>query len=348
MLPAPTPINEPERIASLRRMLLLATPDEEAFDRVTRSAQRMFNAPIALISLIDTNRQWFKSCIGLPVRETERDVSFCGHAIMTNELFVIENALANPHFADNPLVTGEPHVIFYAGRPLKNAEGFLVGTLCIIDHHPRSFGQEDRRALNDLGFWIEHIFYGRELSELQEMMLSELDDVRRTSMLDPMLNIWHHVAAMEILEKETLRSFRGKSSLSVLMIDVDHFKSINDQHGHQAGDAVLIDLAKCLRSCTRPYDSLGRYGGDEFMVILPDTDLATARTISERIIHTLASIPFLTNEEDIEVTVSIGLSSADFVGDTPEPSELLLRADTALLAAKKAGRNRVEIVSSSI
>jgi GAF domain-containing protein len=125
------PANEEQRLASLQRMQLLDTPDEEAFDRITRIAQHLFAVPIALVSLVDLNRQWFKSCVGLPVRETPRDVSFCGHAILGNDLFIIENAPADERFADNPLVTGGPNIRFYAGRPLRNAEGYNIGTLCI-------------------------------------------------------------------------------------------------------------------------------------------------------------------------------------------------------------------------
>ena len=112
---------------------------------------------------------------------------YTAYGWLFTELLVVPDALQDARFADNPLVVGEPHVIFYAGRPLKNAEGFTVGTLCIIDHTPRTLGFEDRRALDDLGCWIEHIFYERELSDLQKHMLSELDVARRASMLDPML-----------------------------------------------------------------------------------------------------------------------------------------------------------------
>lgn len=102
MLKAPIPENEAERLASLQKMQLLATPDEEVFDRVVRTAQRLFGVPVALVSLIDAHRQWFKACIGLPVRETGRDVSFCGHAILGDELFVIEDSREDKRFADNP------------------------------------------------------------------------------------------------------------------------------------------------------------------------------------------------------------------------------------------------------
>lgn len=347
MLPAPIPSNEPERIASLRKMLLLSSPDEEAFDRVTRMAQRVFNVPIALISLIDTNRQWFKSCIGLPVRETGRDVSFCGHAILQDDVFVIENALEDPRFADNPLVTGEPRVIFYAGRPLRNAENFMIGTLCIIDHTPRKCSAEDRRALDDLGYWIEQVFYGRELSETQKIVLQELDEARLKSMLDPMLNIWHHGASLEMLEREVIRSYRNKIPLSVLMIDIDFFKNINDLYGHPVGDHVLIEFSKIINSCIRPYDISGRYGGDEFIVILPDADFAKAQTIAERLLKSIHIQPFLAGETLFDVTISIGIGTTDFHDETPNADELLSRADQALLSAKRQGRNRAEAYSSA-
>lgn len=345
MLPAPIPDNEPERIASLRRMLLLSSPDEEAFDRVTRAAKRMFSVQIALVSLIDSHRQWFKSCIGLPVRETAREVSFCGHAIVFGQLFVIEDATSDTRFSDNPLVTGDPRVIFYAGRPLYNAEGYAVGTLCIIDHHPRTFTADDRRSLDDLGYWVESIFASRELSQTQTALLVELDNARRSNMLDPMLNIWNRAAAMMMFERERLRAFRSNSSLSVMMIDVDCFKQINDEFGHPAGDSVLIEIAKRMVGAMRSYDTLGRYGGDEFIAILPDAGVEKASEIAQRLLRSV-SYPFLLDEKIIEFSISIGISTVDFLTETPETNEHLSRADQALLAAKRQGKNRVDVFKS--
>ena len=342
MLPAPIPDNELERIESLRRMLLLSSPDEEAFDRVTRTVKRMFSVPIALVSLIDSQRQWFKSCIGLPIRETAREISFCGHAIAHNQLLVVENAAADPRFSDNPLATGEPHVIFYAGRPLYNAEGYAVGTLCMIDHHPRTFTVEDRRSLDDLGYWVENIFATRELSQTQQALLAELDEARRSSMLDPMLNIWNRAAAMMMLERESLRAFRSHSPLSIMMIDVDHFKQINDEFGHPGGDAVLIEIAKRMLGTTRTYDTLGRWGGDEFMVVLPDASPEKAAEIAQRLLRSV-EYPFLLDEKIVEFSISIGISTADFITETPEANEHLARAEQALLTAKRQGKNRFEV-----
>lgn len=132
------PVNEQERLSSLRSLQILDTPSEERFDRVTRMAMRLFGVPIALVSLVDENRQWFKSCFGLDVSETERRISFCGHAILQNDTLVIEDATQDERFHDNPLVTGEAGIRFYAGHPLRNMSGHGLGTLCIIDHEAAS------------------------------------------------------------------------------------------------------------------------------------------------------------------------------------------------------------------
>lgn len=150
MTPAPIPDNDAQRVAALRELLILDTPPEERFDRVVRFLAEEFDAPIALVSLIDQNRQWFKSAVGLDVCETARDISFCGHAIVRPDIFVIEDALRDPRFADNPLVTGAPHIRFYAGAPLVTPNGVALGTLCLIDTVPRPFTVTDRAVLGSL------------------------------------------------------------------------------------------------------------------------------------------------------------------------------------------------------
>ncbi|MFD9698748.1 ATP-binding protein [Lentzea sp. NPDC059081] len=143
------------RVAALRGTGVLDTPPEERFDRITRTARRLLDAPIALVSLVDLDRQWFKSCSGLDATETPRSVSFCAHAIEQPELMEVPDALDDPRFADNPMVLGPPHVRFYAGRPLAASSGHLIGTLCVIDERPRRLNAEERELLNDLGAWAE-------------------------------------------------------------------------------------------------------------------------------------------------------------------------------------------------
>ncbi len=147
---APLPPHEAERLRTLRKLHLLDTPPEERFDRITRIAQRLFDVPIALVTFVDADRQWFKSRQGLDVKETPRDVSFCAHAIHGDELFIIPDASRDERFAGNPLVLGEPGIRFYAGAPLAAPDGRKVGTLCLIDRRPRELTSEQKTALRDL------------------------------------------------------------------------------------------------------------------------------------------------------------------------------------------------------
>ena len=147
---------EDQRIKALHDLQILDTPPEERFDRITKIAQILFDVPIALVSLVDTNRQWFKSCVGLSARETPRSMSFCSHAILEEDVMAIEDAKNDVRFADNPLVTGEPYIRFYAGKPIRGPTNQLLGTLCIIDKIPRKLTKGDRGLLIDLANWVEN------------------------------------------------------------------------------------------------------------------------------------------------------------------------------------------------
>ncbi len=150
MIPPPKPANEDDRLQALRELEILDTPPEERFDRLTRLARDMFDAPIALVSIVDGTRQWFKSAQGLEATETSREVSFCGHAIMSDEVMVVPDATADARFADNPLVLADPSIRFYAGAPLSAENGQHVGTLCVIDTKPREWTAEQSRTLREL------------------------------------------------------------------------------------------------------------------------------------------------------------------------------------------------------
>ena len=150
MIPAPIPTDEEQRLQALREMLILDTPPEERFDRVVRFAAEEFDMPMVLVSLVDAKRQWFKARVGLDVCETDRESSFCGHAIMQPKVLVVEDALNDERFHDNPLVTGAPNVRFYAGAPLQLPGGEIVGTLCMIDHRPRTLDAMDLAIFGSL------------------------------------------------------------------------------------------------------------------------------------------------------------------------------------------------------
>ena len=162
MTPAPMPANEDARLNALRALLLLDTPPEERYDRLARFAAEQLNMPIALLSLVDGQRQWFKSRVGVDIAEGARDISFCGHAIMKNELFVVEDASSDARFSDNPMVVGDPHVRFYAGAPLSSPSGHHIGTLCVIDTVPRTLDAVELSILDALRCLANETLAGNE------------------------------------------------------------------------------------------------------------------------------------------------------------------------------------------
>jgi diguanylate cyclase (GGDEF)-like protein len=249
-----TSIDEAVRLTTLRSLDILDSLGEERFDRLTRMAKHMFRVPIALVSLVDENRQWFKSCIGLEVSETSRDISFCGHAILGDEVFVIPDTLKDDHFADNPLVLEDPHIRFYAGCPIRVANGSRIGTLCIIDQVPRDFCAEDEELLKDLAAMVEQ--------ELTAVQLATLDE---------MTNLTNRRGFMGVANKILSLCVRNQIPATLAFIDLNNFKSINDQHGHAEGDRALVDFSQQLATAFRSSDVVARLGGDEFVVLFTGT-----------------------------------------------------------------------------
>lgn len=247
----PPPLDDEHcRLAALHELRLLDTPPEERFDRVTRVAQRLFDVPIAVVSLVDAERQWFKSVVGLEVTETRRAVSFCGHALAADRVMVVPDAAIDERFADNPLVTGAPHIRFYAGCPVRGRDGHLVGTLCVIDTRPRTFDADDVASLRDLAGMVEE-----QLGQAQDATLDAL-----TGLLNRR-GVW-------LVGDYLVGSARRQAAdVVALMFDLDAFKAINDTHGHGAGDAALVLFAKALRGAFRSGDVVSRLSGDEFCVI---------------------------------------------------------------------------------
>lgn len=169
---APPPNNESERLAALESYNILDTPAEEEFDDFTKLAASICGTPIALVSLIDAQRQWFKSRVGLDAEETAREIAFCAHAILGDELFEVPNTLEDPRFFDSPLVTGAPDIRFYAGTPLTTPEGFKLGTLCVIDRSPRQLNPQQRDALVRLGRQVVRQLELRKSAELHSQQLA--------------------------------------------------------------------------------------------------------------------------------------------------------------------------------
>ena len=182
MLKPRIPDNEIERLKTLHNLQILDTPPEERFDRLTRLASTFFKVPTVLVSLVDKDRQWFKSRCGLDATETSRDISFCGHTILRNEPLIVQDALDDERFSDNPLVTGELHLRFYAGHPIKSPNGHVLGSFCLIDYEPHSLSDEEIGYLSDFAELVEEQIRHMDVVDLHEELKhasSELSEAYR-------------------------------------------------------------------------------------------------------------------------------------------------------------------------
>ncbi len=266
MQTAAIPEDEGSRVDTLYDLRILDTEPEERFDRLTRLAKRLFQVPIALVSLVDENRQWFKSGQGMNTSETSRDISFCAHAILGDDILLVPDATLDERFHDNPLVVDDPQIRFYAGCPLKAPNGSKLGTLCLIDREPREFSEEDMALLRDLTRMAEQ--------ELAAVQLATMDELTMLS----------NRRGFEALTKHALElSRRFRKPAALLYFDLDDFKKINDRFGHAEGDHALKTFAQLLKLTFRESDVLGRLGGDEFAVFMTNVSGAELDNALERL-----------------------------------------------------------------
>lgn len=310
------PLDEQARLETLRSLNILDSQPEERFDRLTRMAKRIFGVPVALVSLVDKDRQWFKSCAGLDASETSRDISFCGHAINGRDVFIIPDALADQRFADNPLVVGDPNIRFYAGCPLC-LNGYRLGTLCLIDTVPRNFDKEDVDILRDLAFMVE-----RELAVVQLATLDELTNIlNRRGFL--------------VLARHSLNlCARQNIPAALVFMDLDKFKPINDKFGHAEGDRALMAFAEQIKNCFRESDVFARLSGDEFVVLLANTSQQETVELVGRL-HKLLDNYNCEAGRGYSITFSYGI--VEFDPEThPTIEELLASGDAVMYALKKA------------
>ena len=333
------PIDEQTRLDTLKSLHILDSEPQERFDRITRLARRLFGVPIALISLIDADRQWFLSAFGLEAKETSRDISFCGHAILGDVVFSIPDTALDPRFNDNPLVTDSPNIRFYAGCPISSPNGSKLGTICLIDQSPRNFTGEDIQLLNDLARIVE-----QEVTNATSIVMSQAaaDEIKSLAFYDPLTLLPNRRLLLDRLRQALVSSTRNGEGGALLFLDLDHFKVLNDTLGHDVGDLLLQKVANRLTDCIREEDTVARIGGDEFVVLLEHLSVRTieavaqTKIIAQKIIIALNQ-PYLLNVNTYFNTSSIGATL--FNGHEPGTEELLKQADVAMYQSKIEGRN---------
>lgn len=318
----PAASDEEERLRALRQYDILDTPAEESFDRITRIAKSIMQAPIATVTLVDRDRQWFKSRQGIEMAESSRQNSICAYTIQKDEPLVVPDTLNDARFRNNPHVTHGIKVRSYVGVPLRTATGHRIGALCIMDVKSREVTQAQLDALQALA----------------RLVVDELE-LRKLATVDFLTGAVARQTFLSVGKTEFQRARRHNSTLACVAFDLDYFKNINDTYGHAAGDQVLTEVVSHCRGMLRSSDVIGRIGGEEFGVLLPETTAASAVGLSEQIRRRIESLSIQHLTYQVRLTASFGVATIS--SDDRSFRGLLARADKALYEAKNGGRNQV-------
>ncbi len=321
---SPIPDNESERIAKLLALDILDTSPEQIYDDITKAASIALDMPISLVSLVDTDRQWFKSKVGLDIDETSREVAFCAHAVYSGRPLVIENAKQDERFKDNPLVTSDK-IGSYLGMPLNISDDICLGTLCVISPEAKEFTQKELEILSRLRNVLMQVLKHKEES-LSDFLTGAFN--RR---------MFHKIG------KKFISSFnRDGQAFCLISIDVDNFKSINDTYGHDLGDEILSTVCKHIESALREDDYLFRLGGEEFAVLAPISNKDIAITLADRIRKAIEKFDLTYGGTYINPTISCGVCY--YNKKYTDIKAALIVADDAMYKAKRQGKNKVVAV----
>lgn len=317
----PAATRETARLAALEQIDMLDAPRDKGFDRIVRLIKEIFGVEIGLVTIIDAHRQWYLACSGFGNDEVPRQDTFCRYVIDDDEPLVVEDATRDARFAAHPAVAQKEGVRFYAGVPIKTAEGQAVGTLCAIDRRPRSFGNRELRILQELA--------GAAMDRIELLQFASTDGLTgaltRRAFRDQ---------ADQLVSAALMQGY----DLSCIVLDVDYFKQVNDTYGHAVGDDVLRTVAAISKTTLGPDDLVGRLGGEEFAFVLPRTDQAAACEIAARLREAIEGRSTETSAGSLKITASFGITSLSIAAKNIET--LLAQADAAMYKAKREGRNR--------
>lgn len=335
---------EQRRQAALDRYQIVDTDAEAAFDDLARLASTICGTPSAVISLIDHDRQWFKARVGCNRTSTARSESVCDHTIRSpRSVMEVRDLREDARFINHTLIHADG-TVFYAGVPILSADGYPVGTLCVFDQSPRTLGDGQREALSALARQVQHLMALRNLLGVQHDQIKDAErdrdelerkheNLRQLARHDPLTGLLNRVALNELMSRPDIKDWTRENAYGLLLLDIDHFKKINDTYGHLHGDEVLRAVADAVRGSIRTGDLALRYGGEEVLIILPSTPPEGIREVAQRIHERIGGLQL-----GHPLTVSMGMSMGDAGA---EPREVFGRADQALYRAKSQGRDQL-------
>ncbi len=345
MITYPPPRFEQQKTEVLQRYQILDGSEKYDADQTAHTAALVFGTSIVLAALNERYRNWYHCAHGVDAKDINRLEAFCAHANLSEGGFIVKDARMDAYFANDPAVTGSPRVVFFAGAPLRDPDGKRFGTLCLIDNKPHPFTKTDLDILESFATLVGQDICLRSAGRyaVRDLIDAEEDKciLYDLAMTDSLTSTLNRRAFFRFTEREVSRANRYKQELATLMVDIDHFKQVNDVHGHAVGDEVLTALIESISGSTRKEDLIGRLGGEEFAIVLPETGLEQAEIVANRMREAVKALTFKSSEGDFSITISIGISEP--MDSDTDILPALERADKALYQAKRNGRDRVEL-----
>lgn len=311
-------------------------PDGPEIARIRRIGKRLFGVANCVVAW---SGQTADVAIGAGRSMAAIEAEFCAQ-LTPQTLRAVADTRADAALAVHRLVVGAPYIRFFAACPIFNESGLAVGSLSLIDYSPRLFGSEERQLLADLAAQVERELRLQASSVEQLDLLKKNKNLRRDSLLDPLVGTWNRAAIVRLVTIEKERCSKNQQPLSLILAGIDHFKRVNETLGQSVCDTILIKIASRVRSCIRPGDALGRYIGDQMLVVLPGASHIAADSVAERMRRAVMQPPAVADDASVSLTLSAGMVSTNLF-PLASADELIRHADLALHAAKEAGRNGV-------
>ncbi len=255
---------ERERLDSLYNLQILETPIEQRFELITGLLCTIFDVPVSAISFVDLHRQWFKSIQGLAIEQTDRCVSFCQHTILGDDVMVIPDARFDDRFGNNPLVTSDPGIVFYAGTPIYSPEGLPIASLCIIGYEPRSLDERDRAILRKLARLVEQMLQAPRANDTEESMVRKVGEQWRSSMIDPLTRQWNAEGIQTLIRESIIESQTQRERIGLSLIRLEGIDALRQDQGIVASERATYLFSRELLASLPAHDIIGRLRGNEF------------------------------------------------------------------------------------
>lgn len=345
MITYPPPQFDQQKSEVLQRYDILSAAENFDSDQAACTLSLVLGVPIVIAAVNERYRGWFRCATGIENHRLSGLQNYCAHAHLSRHAFAVEDVRRDGYLADEAKASGFEDLVFFAGAPLNDPHGKRLGTLCLMDTKPRLLSKLELQILESFARLVSQDICLRSAGRYAVNDLIHAEEDRCTlydmAMSDPLTKALNRRAFFRFTEREFRRAVRHGTSMAVLTIDIDHFKQVNDIHGHAVGDQVLAQLVEVLSSGTRDEDIIGRIGGEEFAMVFPETTVEKAVRLAERLREDVKALVFESAVGSFSISISVGVSEP--LRNERDISFALKRSDTALYEAKRSGRDQVKV-----